>query len=99
MNENYTHPAMPAGVEDNILKGMYLLQKGNASAEKQVQLLGSGTILRESIAAADILAKEYEVSAQVWSVTSFNELRRDLDSVERHNRLHPDGELKKSSYV
>lgn len=96
MNENYTHPSMPKGVEKDIIKGMYLLQEGKKSAKKKVQLLGSGTILRESIAAAEILEKEYGVAADIWSVTSFNELRRDIESVARHNRLHPDGKQKES---
>jgi len=96
MNENYPHPPMPKGVEADILKGMYLLQEGKKSAKKQVQLLGSGTILRESIAAAEILAKDYNVAADVWSVTSFNELRRDVESVARYNRLHPEADAKQS---
>ncbi len=91
MNENYSHPEMPAGVEKDILKGMYLFRAGNASASgPRVQLLGAGTILREVIAAAEILQQEYDVSADVWSVTSFNELRREALAVTRWNMLHPE---------
>ena len=90
MNENYAQPEMPAGVEEGILKGMYLLQKNSTkSSKKVVQLLGSGTILRESIAAAELLKKDFGVSADIWSVTSFNELRREGLSVHRWNMLHP----------
>ena len=89
MNENYAHPAMPKGVEQGIIKGMYLFrgpESGNRNQKKPaVQLLGSGTILREVIAAADLLQKDFGVAADVWSVTSFNELRREgLDFVEHH---------------
>src|SRR6185369_6716563 len=72
MNENYPHPAMPEGVEKHILKGMYLLREGKASkGAHKVQLLGSGTILREVIAAAELLERDFGVSADIWSVTSF----------------------------
>ena len=90
MNENYTHPDMPAGVEEGIIKGMYLLQESKKRAKKHVQLLGSGTILREVIAAAAMLQDDYGVTADIWSVTSFNELRRDGLAVERYNRMHPE---------
>ena len=90
MNEAYTQPAMPAGVEDGIIKGMYLLEEDNRDAACHVQLLGSGTILREVREAAKILREEYNVGADVWSVTSFNELRREGLAVERRNRLHPE---------
>ncbi|MBP6057156.1 MAG: pyruvate dehydrogenase (acetyl-transferring), homodimeric type [Nitrosomonas sp.] len=90
MNENYPHPEMPVGVEKNILKGMYLFSEGSKNKDKfHVQLLGAGTILREVIAAAAILKKEYHVNADIWSVTSFNELRREALSVTRWNMLHP----------
>ncbi len=90
MNENYTHPAMPAGVEQDILKGMYLFRDGGGEQnEPCVQLLGAGTILREVIAAADILKEQYHVNADIWSVTSFNELRREALKVARWNMLHP----------
>ncbi len=97
MNENYLQPAMPEGVESGIVNGMYLFQKGG-KRKKRVQLLGSGAILREVIAAAELLEKDFSISADVWSVTSFNELRRDGLDVERWNMLHPD-ETPRSSYV
>ena len=99
MNENYPHPDMPKGVEEGILKGMYLLQKSIGKKQKaQVQLLGSGTILREVMAAAGLLDKDFGVAADIWSVTSFTELRREGLDVERWNRLHPE-ETPKVSYV
>ncbi len=99
MNENYTHPAMPDGVEKGILRGMYLFSEGKAKKNQQrVQLLGSGTILREVIAAAAMLEKDYGVAADIWSVTSFNELRRDGLDAQRWNTLHPEAEPR-LSYV
>jgi pyruvate dehydrogenase E1 component len=89
MNENYHHPAMPEGAQEGILRGMYRLREGSGDLEHRVQLLGSGTILNEVLAAADILAEEFEIAADVWSVTSFTELRRDGIEVERWNMLHP----------
>jgi pyruvate dehydrogenase E1 component len=91
MNENYRHPAMPAGAEDGILRGMYLLSEGGSkrSRKPRVQLMGSGTILREVMAAAELLQDDFGVLADVWSVTSFTELRRDGLEVERWNMLHP----------
>jgi len=88
-NENYAQPAMPVGTEEGILRGMYLLRKGG-NYKDRVQLLGCGAILREALAAAEILEIEYSVAADVWSITSFNELARDGASVERWNRLHPE---------
>ncbi|CAM4394424.1 MAG: Pyruvate dehydrogenase E1 component [Legionellaceae bacterium] len=88
MNENYTHPDMPEGVEEGIIKGMYLLK--STEGKVRVQLLGSGTILREVIAAADILQQEFDIGADIWSATSFNELGREARKVERYNRLHPE---------
>jgi pyruvate dehydrogenase E1 component len=88
MNENYVQPAMPPGVQQGILKGMYLLQIGGRG-KVRVNLMGSGTILREVLAAAEILEKEYGVPADVFSVTSFNELRRDALDAERWNTLNP----------
>ncbi|HET6802686.1 MAG TPA: pyruvate dehydrogenase (acetyl-transferring), homodimeric type [Casimicrobiaceae bacterium] len=96
MNENYRHPAMPAGAEDGIVRGLYLLEEGDAGKKPRVQLLGSGTILREVIAAARLLRDDYGVCADVWSATSFNELRRDGISAERWSRLHPDAPRRKS---
>ncbi len=86
MNENYEQPAMPAGVEEGIVRGMYCLHRAEKS---QVQLLGSGTILREVEAAAVILLEQFSIAANVWSVTSFNELCRDGFETERWNRLNP----------
>ena len=91
MNENYPQPPMPAGAESGILKGMYPLQRG-AERTHQVQLLGAGTILREVLAAAELLATDFDVDATVWSVTSFNELRRNGIDAERWNMLHPEEE-------
>lgn len=88
MNENYAHPAMPAGVEEGIIKGLYLFRAGGESKRK-VQLMGSGTILREVIAAADMLKNEWDVDADIWSATSFNELAREASDCDRSNRLHP----------
>ncbi len=96
MNENYTHPTMPEGVEERIVKGMYLFQRSPSRRKTRVQLLGSGTILREAIAAAEILEEKYSVAADVWSVTSFNELAREGHSADRASRLHPDEERRKS---
>jgi len=95
MNENYEQPAMPKGSEAGILKGMYLLRK-SAKSKLKVQLLGSGTILREIIAGADLLKQDFDVDADIWSVTSFNELRREGLDVERWNMLHPDKKAKES---
>ena len=91
MNENYAHPALPDGRGGGILKGMYLLQKRPGRAgEPRVQLLGSGTILREVIAAAELLASDWGVAADVWSVPDFTELRREGLDAERWNLLHPE---------
>jgi len=98
MNENYVHPDMPKGAEDGIVKGMYLLQESKKKTKHKVQLLGSGTILREVLAAAELLAKDFDVSADVWSVTSFSELRKEALAVERENHLHPT-KKPKTSYV
>ena len=89
MNENYLHPTMPKGAEEGILKGMYLFQSGG-KGKVRVNLLGAGTILREVIAAAEILDKEYGVPSDIFSVPSFNELRREALDVERSNSLNPD---------
>jgi len=95
MNENYVQPPMPAGVEDGILKGMYLLQVGG-QGQIRVQLMGSGTILREVLAAAVLLHEDFGIPSDIWSVTSFNELRRDALAAERWNQLHPEDEPRKS---
>jgi pyruvate dehydrogenase E1 component len=96
-NENYRHPAMPEDAQEGILRGMYLLRESNVDGPR-VRLLGSGTILREVMAAADLLESDFAVAADVWSVTSFTELRRDGIEVERHNMLHP-GEEARRAYV
>ncbi len=95
MNEKYPHPAMPDGVEEGIIRGMYLLQEASGDGPR-VQLLGSGTILREVIAAGDLLKQDFGISADVWSVTSFNELTREGRDAERWNTLHPDQEPRRS---
>ncbi len=89
MNENYAHPAMPECVEEGILKGIYRLKAADKGKKHTVNLLGSGTILREVIAASEVLAKDYDVASDIFSVTSFNELRRDALDCERHNLLNP----------
>ena len=90
MNENYVHPPMPKGCEEGIIKGLYRLQKNStARSRKVVQLVGSGTILREVIAAAELLKGQFGVTADIWSATSFNELRREALAVQRWNMLHP----------
>jgi pyruvate dehydrogenase E1 component len=92
MNENYSHPDMPKGVEDQIIKGMYQYSKASGKAKNKVQLMGSGVILREVIEAAQLLESDWGVESDVWSVTSFTELRRNALDVERHNLLNPDDE-------
>ena len=91
LNENYEHPAMPEGSEEGIVKGMYLLKAApeGTPKDKRVQLLGCGAILREVIAGAALLEKDFGVHADIWSVTSFTELKREADAVERWNLLHP----------
>lgn len=95
LNENYPHPALPEDAEEGIRKGLYRLRPSTLSAKKggkkppRVQLLGSGSILREVLAGAELLEQDFQVAADVWSATSFTELRRDGIAVERHNRLHP----------
>ncbi|WP_046866305.1 pyruvate dehydrogenase (acetyl-transferring), homodimeric type [Microvirga massiliensis] len=97
MNENYEHPAMPDGAQEGILRGMYLFREGQGPKKSpRVQLLGSGTILREVIAAADLLAQDFGVAADVWSCPSFTELAREAMAVERWNLLHPTEEARKS---
>jgi len=103
MNENYPHPGLKKGQEEGILRGMYRLREGPAGSGTgmsipRVQLLGCGTILREVIAAAELLEKEWGVAGDVWSVTSFTELRREGIDVERWNLLHP-GERPRKAYV
>lgn len=97
MNENYTHRAMPEGSEEGIIKGLYKLED-NKPAEKHVQLMGSGTILKEAEAAAVMLKDEYGITSNIWSMTSSNELYREAKNVSRANMLHPTAE-QKESYV
>nr|WP_298149302.1 pyruvate dehydrogenase (acetyl-transferring), homodimeric type [uncultured Pseudoxanthomonas sp.] len=101
MNENYTHPDMPEGAAEGIIKGMYLLTDAGKpkKGELRVQLLGSGTILREAIAAAELLDKDFGVTADIWSCPSFNELRRDGFDAERWNRLNPEAKTPRKAYV
>ena len=88
-NENYAHPAMPAGAEEGIRRGLYLLRTSTLAGKPRVQLLGSGSILREVLAAAERLESEFAVAADVWSATSFGELRKDGLACDRWNLLHP----------
>lgn len=96
MNENYKHPAMPQrkNIEQEILKGMYLLQESAKDGQYTVQLMGSGVILEEVLRAAELLKKDFNIDADVWSCPSFNELYRDAIETERYNRLHPMQEAK-----
>ena len=98
MNENYCHPAMPKNkfIAEGILKVMYLFKEHNKFKKTKIQLLGSGAILREMIAAAEILQKEYQIDSNIWSVTSFNELRKEALEIERYNLLNPDKKPKKT---
>ncbi|MFM7295271.1 MAG: pyruvate dehydrogenase (acetyl-transferring), homodimeric type, partial [Burkholderiales bacterium] len=90
MNENSSHPAMPEGAQPNILKGMYLFRESKEAKKPRVQLMGSGTIFREVIAAAELLELDWGVVSDIWSCTSFTELRRDGMAAERYNLLHPE---------
>ncbi|TYT26185.1 pyruvate dehydrogenase (acetyl-transferring), homodimeric type [Luteimonas viscosa] len=99
MNENYSHPDLPEGAAEGVIKGMYLLKDAGAKPKKgelRVQLMGSGTILREAIAAAELLDKDFGVTADIWSCPSFTELRRDGYDTERWNRLHPEDKPRKA---
>ena len=96
MNENYKHPKMPKDCEKDILKGMYLFKEFNNKGKNKIQLLGCGAILREVIAAAEILNKEYNIDSDIWSVTSFNELRKNGMNIERKNLLNPGTKPEKS---
>ena len=97
-NENYAMPPMPEGAQDGILKGMYLFRRSEIDSGLKAQLLGSGTIMNEVLKAQEMLEKRYSISADVWSVTSYKELRRDALEVERWNMLHPDS-APKTPYV
>ncbi len=98
MNENYSHPPLPPGTEEGIRRGMYRFRAANPDKKLRVQLLGSGTILREAIAAADLLEQDFDIGADIWSATSFTELRREGLDVQRWNVLHPE-EPPRVSYV
>ncbi len=95
MNENYHHPAMPKGAEEGILKGMYMLKESKVEGCK-VQLMGSGTILREVMAAADLLKSDFNIESDIWSMTSINELAREASDITRWNQLHPTKKAKQS---
>ena len=96
MNENYSHPKKPEDADEGILKGMYLFKEYKNNGKIKVQLMGSGTILREAIAAAKILSEEYGVDSDIWSITSFNELRKNGMEIERKNLLNPNSKKEKS---
>jgi pyruvate dehydrogenase E1 component len=99
MNEKYVHPAMPEGAREGILRGLYPLTRSRVEeGAPRVRLLGSGTILREVMAAAELLEHDFGVGSDIWSVTSFNELARDGRAAERWSRLHPE-EDPRVSYV
>ncbi|MBT53286.1 MAG: pyruvate dehydrogenase (acetyl-transferring), homodimeric type [Mameliella sp.] len=89
MNENYQHPDMPMGSEEGIIKGLYRFKKTAKPAKKHVNLMGSGTILVQALKAAQMLEDDFGVTSDIWSATSFNELARDFQDCERHNRLNP----------
>jgi pyruvate dehydrogenase E1 component len=98
-NENYRHPPMPQGVEEGIIRGIYKLSTTDAGSKRpKVQLFGSGAILREAQRAAEILAERYQISSNLWSVTSYTELARDAQAIERWNMLHPT-EKRRASYI
>ncbi|HEX7686732.1 MAG TPA: pyruvate dehydrogenase (acetyl-transferring), homodimeric type, partial [Burkholderiaceae bacterium] len=98
LNENYAMPGLKPGTEEQIVKGMYLLQEATQAGSLRVNLLGSGTILRESMAARELLAQDWGVGANVWSCPSFNELARDGQNAERWSLLHPT-EARRKSFV
>ncbi|MGI8407788.1 MAG: transketolase-like TK C-terminal-containing protein, partial [Actinomycetota bacterium] len=97
-NENYIMPSMPEGVEEGILKGLYRFKEAEGSKKHKAQILGSGSIIGVALEAQEILAGEFDVAADVWSATSYSELRREALEVERWNRLHP-GDARKQPYV
>jgi pyruvate dehydrogenase E1 component len=95
MNENYSHRALPKGAEQGIIKGIYCLQEGDEKGKK-VQLMGSGTILREVLEASELLKQDFDINSDVWSVTSVNELAREASDCTRWNQLHPMKKARKS---
>jgi pyruvate dehydrogenase E1 component len=96
LNENYSHPGLPEGAEEGIIRGMYRFREGAGDGAARVQLMGCGAILNEVIAAADLLKDDWGIDADIWSTPSFNELARDGAEVERWNLLHPDQAPRKS---
>jgi pyruvate dehydrogenase E1 component len=94
MNENYAQPPMPEDVTEGIIKGMYRVREAASDSANKVQLMGAGTILREVLAAAEILEQDYGVAADVWSLTSINELQREGKAAQRWNLMHPEAEPK-----
>ncbi|ATW01662.1 pyruvate dehydrogenase (acetyl-transferring), homodimeric type [Candidatus Legionella polyplacis] len=99
MNESYIHPCMPIGVQDDIIKGMYLLKESIPNDERHVQLLGSGSIMQEVINASVLLKNDFLITSDLWSVTSFNELRKDGLLTERFNRLNPKLKKPKLTFI
>ena len=96
-NENYPHPKMPKGIEEGIIRGIYKLSQRNAGSKKPlVQLFAAGAIVREALRAQEILAEQFDVSSNVWSVTSFTEVARQAQAAQRHNMLHPTAKPRKS---
>ena len=91
-NENYIHPPMPKGVEEDIIKGLY---KIHSTKSPRIRLLGSGSLMGEVLAAAELLKKDWSIEPGIWNVTSFSELRRDAEEVERWNLIHPEKKQKK----
>jgi pyruvate dehydrogenase E1 component len=98
MNENYHQPEMPEGVEGGILKGMYLYQQGADNGADKVQLMGRGTILRETIEAAEMLKNDFGIESDIWSIPGINQLKRDGDECERWNMLHPE-QVPRTPYI
>src|SRR5438046_3372897 len=88
-NQNYPQPGMPEGAEEGIVRGIYLFRPGEEGRRRRVTLLGSGSIMRQVLRAQEVLQEKYEVAADVWSVTSYQQLRNEALAVERWNRLHP----------
>jgi pyruvate dehydrogenase E1 component len=98
-NENYAMPAMPEGVKEGILRGLYRFRRADKKKKHHVQLFGSGSIMNQVLRAQSILAERFDVSSDVWGVTSYTELRRDALEAERHNRLHPDDDEQRVPYL
>src|SRR5690606_11912580 len=101
MNENYPHPGMPEGAEEGIIKGMYLLKDAGKpkKGELRVQLMGSGTILREAMEAAELLDRDFGVTADIWSCPSVSERRRDGFDAGRWTRCNPEAKRPRTAYV